>query len=58
VRLVLAPGTVELPDGVDATVKDVHPRALTVRVLRDGPLEPAVGSSADSPPRPRAARRP
>jgi hypothetical protein len=34
VRLDLRPATVELPDGVDATVKDVRPHYLTVRVAR------------------------
>jgi hypothetical protein len=53
VRLDLRPGTVELPDGVDATVKDVRPHALTVRIARDEPE-----SSGKSPKATNSTRRP
>jgi hypothetical protein len=41
VRLDLRPSTVELPDGVDATIRDVHPRLVTVRVAKADGATPA-----------------
>jgi hypothetical protein len=40
-RLELRATNVELPDGVDATVRDVRPRTVTVRVARVAVPEPA-----------------
>jgi hypothetical protein len=49
VRIELVPADVDLPAGVNATIRDVRPRAVTIRLRRTTPLVPSdTAAAADS----------
>ena len=57
-RVELGPADIDLPAGVNATVRDVRPRVVTLRLRRLAPLPPAdTASDVDSTPLPPDAPR-